>query len=123
MSAPHPRGKTGCSGAESNRPEPAALGGECDIEVVDHFVDVQNLSEVAWRVTNNLNPASDVVFADGPIDDLDHSSPTASYGSKMGIDATAKLGEVGRSKEWPPDIVMSDSIRQIVDKKWSKFGI
>ncbi|MDP6771568.1 MAG: UbiD family decarboxylase, partial [Anaerolineales bacterium] len=93
------------------------------IIIVDHFVDVQNLSEVAWRVTNNLNPASDVVFTDGPIDDLDHSSPTAHYGSKMGIDATAKLREVGRSREWPPDIVMSDSIREIVDEKWSKFGI
>ena len=93
------------------------------IIIVDHLVDVQNLSEVAWRVTNNLNPASDVVFTDGPIDDLDHSSPTAHYGSKMGIDATAKLGEVGRSREWPPDIVMSDSIREIVDEKWSKFGI
>jgi 4-hydroxy-3-polyprenylbenzoate decarboxylase len=93
------------------------------IIIVDHFVDVQNLSEVAWRVTNNLDPASDVVFADGPIDDLDHSSPTARYGSKIGIDATAKLGEAGRSREWPPDIVMSDSIRQIVDDKWSKLGI
>ena len=42
------------------------------IIVVDHFVDVQNISEVAWRVTSNMDPASDFVFTTGPIDDLGH---------------------------------------------------
>ena len=30
------------------------------IIVVDDFVDVQNLSEVAWRVTSNLDPKNDI---------------------------------------------------------------
>ena len=93
------------------------------IVVVDHFVDVQDLSEVAWRVTNNIDPARDVVFADGPIDDLDHASPTARYGSKMGIDATAKGRADGREREWPPDIVMSAEVRRLVDGKWDEYGI
>ena len=93
------------------------------IIVVDHFVDVHNLSEVAWRVTNNIDPASDITFADGPIDDLDHATPVPKYGSKMGIDATAKGPMDGRSREWPPDIVMSEEIKQLVDGKWNEYGI
>ena len=93
------------------------------IIVVDHFVDVQNLSEVAWRVTNNIDPARDVVFVDGPVDDLDHAAATPRYGSKMGIDATAKGPMDGRTREWPPDIVMSEEIKRLVDSKWSQYGI
>jgi 4-hydroxy-3-polyprenylbenzoate decarboxylase len=44
------------------------------IIVVDHFVNVQDLSEVAWRVTNNLNPDRDLVLVSGPVDDLDDAS-------------------------------------------------
>ncbi len=92
------------------------------IIIVDHFVDVQDVSEVAWRVTNNINPSTDIVFADGPLDDLDHATPTPKFGSKMGIDATAKLpGEVG-SRDWPPDIVMSEDVKQLVDRRWQEYG-
>ena len=93
------------------------------IIVLDHFVDVQNLSEVAWRVTNNIDPARDVVFVEGPIDDLDHAAPVPKYGSKMGIDATAKGPMDGRAREWPPDIVMSEEIKRLVDGKWKEYGI
>ena len=94
------------------------------IIVVDHFVDVQNISEVAWRVTNNIDAAQDFVFTTGPIDDLDIASPTPKFGSKVGIDATIKLPEEGgRSREWPPDVVMSPEIRALVDEKWASYGI
>ena len=92
------------------------------IVVVDHFVDVQNPSETLWRVVNNIDPATDVVFSEGPLDDLDHATPTPKYGSKLGIDATAKMpGERG-NREWPPDIVMSDEIRKLVDRRWGEYG-
>ena len=93
------------------------------IIVVDEFVNVHDLSEVTWRVTNNIDPAGDVVFAEGPIDDLDHATPVARFGSKMGIDATAKGRMDGRTREWPPDIVMSEEIKQLVDRKWDQYGI
>ena len=94
------------------------------IVVVDHFVDVQNISEVAWRVTNNMDPANDFVFTTGPIDDLDHASPIPKFGSKVGIDATIKLPqEGGRTREWPPDVVMSPEIKELVDSKWASYGI
>ncbi len=93
------------------------------IIVVDHFVDVQNLSEVAWRVTSNIDPSNDVVFVDGPVDDLDHSSQTPKFGSKMGIDATSKGMMDGRTREWPPDIVMDDEVKKLVDLKWIRYGL
>ena len=93
------------------------------IIVVDHFVNVQDLSEVTWRVTNNINPATDVMFAEGPIDDLDHATPVPKYGSKMGIDATAKGPMDGRTREWPQDIVMSQELIELVDRRWKEYGL
>jgi len=93
------------------------------IVVVDHYVNVQDLSEVAWRVTNNINPATDVMFAEGPIDDLDHATPVPKYGSKMGIDATAKGPMDGRTRDWPPDIVMSRELKELVDRRWKEYGL
>jgi len=94
------------------------------IIVVDHNVDVQNISEVAWRVTNNFDPGEDLVFADGPIDDLDIGSPSPKYGKKMGIDATIKGPlESGRHREWPPDIAMDPDVMALVDQKWNNYGI
>ena len=94
------------------------------IVVVDHYVDVQNMSEVAWRVSCNINPSADVVFAEGPLDDLDHATPTPKFGGKMGIDATAKQpGENGRTQEWPADIIMSEEIKRLVDRRWAEYGL
>ncbi|PKB67886.1 MAG: menaquinone biosynthesis decarboxylase [SAR202 cluster bacterium Io17-Chloro-G4] len=93
------------------------------IVVVDHFVDVQNPSEVVWRVTNNIDPAQDLVITRGPIDDLDHASPTPKFGSKVGIDATQKGPLEGRQREWPPDILMSPEIKSLVDTKWGEYNI
>ena len=93
------------------------------IIVVDHFVDVQNVSEVAWRVTSNMDPANDFVFTSGPVDDLDHASAVPRFGSKVGVDATAKMREEGRTREWPPDVVMSQEIKDLVDRKWASYEI
>jgi 4-hydroxy-3-polyprenylbenzoate decarboxylase len=41
----------------------------------------------------------------------------------MGIDATAKGTMDGRTREWPPDIVMSQEIKDLVDSKWNEYGI
>ena len=93
------------------------------IVVVDDFVDVQNPSEVVWRVANNINPATDLVMVDGPIDDLDVASPTPRFGSKVGIDATRKGPHEGYHREWPPDIEMSPDIRERVSARWTELGL
>lgn len=93
------------------------------IVVVDKDVDVQNTSEVLWRLGNNVDWKRDIVIVEGPLDALDHSSPFAFWGNKIGIDATKKLPGEGHNREWPKDIQMSKEIKEIVDKKWESYGI
>ncbi|MDI6800307.1 MAG: menaquinone biosynthesis decarboxylase [Actinomycetota bacterium] len=92
------------------------------IVVVDEDIDVHNYSEVAWKVFNNVDPARDIIITRGPLDALDHSSPTANFGSKMGIDATRKWKEEGHDREWPDDIVMNEEIKRLVSSRWKEYG-
>lgn len=89
--------------------------------VVDKHVDVQNLSQVAWHVFNNTDPRRDTMFADGPLDILDHASPMWAYGSKMGIDATKKWATEGFDRQWPNEIEMDEDTRWKVDSKWESY--
>ncbi|MCX5780468.1 MAG: menaquinone biosynthesis decarboxylase [Firmicutes bacterium] len=93
------------------------------IVVVDHDVDVQNLSEVLWKVFNNADPKRDTMIVEGPLDVLDHSAPLPLFGSKMGIDATKKWASEGHLREWPDDICMSQEIVEKVNRKWSEYGL
>lgn len=92
------------------------------IVVVDAHVNVQDLSEVLWRVGNNVDPQRDISFVKGPVDILDHASPLFALGSKMGMDATKKWPEEGFDREWPDDIKMTAEIKALVDKKWESYG-
>ena len=93
------------------------------IIVVDEDVNVQNLSEVAWRVSNNIDARRDIVFTEGPVDALDHSAPRFGIGSKMGIDATRKWKEEGYQREWPPDIEMDEKTKRRIDEIWEKLRL
>jgi 4-hydroxy-3-polyprenylbenzoate decarboxylase len=93
------------------------------IIVVDHDVDVQNVGEVVWRVSNNIDARRDLVFAEGPVDQLDHASPRPLVGSKLGIDATAKWREEGYDRGWPPTIEMTPEVKARVDAMWAELGI
>jgi 4-hydroxy-3-polyprenylbenzoate decarboxylase len=91
--------------------------------IVDHDVNVQNLSEVTWVVGNHIDPKRDAIFVEGPVDVLDHAAPIMGFGSKMGIDATRKWRSEGFEREWPDAIVMDDKIKQYIDSIWEKLGI
>jgi 4-hydroxy-3-polyprenylbenzoate decarboxylase len=93
------------------------------IVVVDEDVDVQNLSEVAWKALNNIDPERDTQFVLGPIDSLDHASRLVNYGSKMGIDATRKWPGEGFTRRWPDVIRMAPDVRKRVDELWRKAGL
>ncbi len=99
-----------------------AMFSKC-IVVVDEDVDVQNVSEVAWKALNNIDPERDIQFVLGPVDALDHASRLPHYGSKMGIDATRKWKEEGFTRPWPDVIKMSDDVKQRVDQLWKKVGL
>ena len=93
------------------------------IIVVDEHVDVQKEKEVWWRVFNNNDDKHDIVMVEGPLDALDHSSPMAKWGTKIGIDATKTWPEEGHTREWPDEINMSDDIKKLVDAKWQELGL
>jgi len=93
------------------------------IVIVDKNVNVQNLSEVVWRLGNNVDPRRDLVIVEGPLDALDHASPTAFYGGKMGIDATKKGPEDGHFRQWPDSLRMAPEVKAHIDKVWSSLGL
>jgi 4-hydroxy-3-polyprenylbenzoate decarboxylase len=93
------------------------------IVVVDEDVDVQNISEVAWRALNNIDPERDIQFTMGPIDSLDHASRLVNYGSKMGVDATRKWPGEGFTREWPDVLKMTPEVKRKVDDLWKKAGL
>ena len=93
------------------------------IIIVDSHVNVQDENEVWWRVFNNIDARRDIVMVDGPLDVLDHSSPTPNWGTKIGIDATKTWPSEGHTREWPDEIVMSDDIKKMVDLKWKYLGL
>ena len=92
--------------------------------VVDEDVDVQNVSEVAWKALNNIDPERDIQFVMGPVDSLDHASRLPNYGSKMGVDATQEMAGgrlhaalAGRD----PDA--GGGVAARVDELWKKAGL
>lgn len=93
------------------------------IIVVDAHVNVQDLSEVWWRVYNNIDAKHDLEIVEGPLDVLDHSSPMAKWGAKLGIDATKTWPEEGHSREWPDEIEMTEEVKKTVDEKWERLGL
>lgn len=93
------------------------------IVVVDEDVNVQDVSGVMWKVFNNVDPRRDTMIVDGPLDVLDHSAPLPLMGSKMGIDATRKWVSEGHTREWPKDIKMTADVVELVNRKWSEYGI
>ena len=92
------------------------------VVVVDDFVDVHDYEQVFFHVCANTDPRRDVLLSEGPLDQLDHAASMYCYGGKLGIDATHKWTSEG-AREWPERIVMSDEVRDLVDRRWEEYGI
>jgi 4-hydroxy-3-polyprenylbenzoate decarboxylase len=59
----------------------------------DQGVPIQDYLSLAQYVFRNMNPATDISFAQGPMDVLDHSCSKMGFGGKMCIDGTRKHEE------------------------------
>ena len=92
------------------------------VVIFDADVNIQDPSEVLWRLGNNVDPRRDTMIVDGPVDALEHASPVPHYGSKMGIDATRKWKTEGFAREWPEDIRMDETIVDLVTRRWKEYG-
>lgn len=66
------------------------------IIAVEDSVDVQNLAQVRDAVLKKVYGKESLLFSEGPLDALDHSSNRALYGTRLGVDAT---GTESRAQE------------------------
>lgn len=63
------------------------------LAITDSNVDINNYKTLTKYVFDNLNPATDIYFSQGPMDVLDHSCSKMGFGGKMCIDGTKKWEE------------------------------
>ena len=91
--------------------------------MVDEDIDARKWEDVIWAISTNVDAARDItVIENTPIDYLDFASPVEGLGSKMGIDATAKIGSE-TDREWGRKLRMSDDIIGEVTRKWRDYGL
>jgi len=94
------------------------------IVVVDSDVNVHNVNEVIWAITTRSDAARDTTIINNtPTDTLDPASPKVNLGSKLGIDATQKTLEEGFEREIQEEVKADESTKEMVDSKWSNYGI
>ena len=92
------------------------------VVIFDSDVNIQDMSEVIWRIGNNVDPKRDTMIVEGPVDALEHASPIPHFGSKMGIDATRKWASEGFARGWPDEIVMPKAVVDLVARRWKEYG-
>jgi len=94
------------------------------IVVVDSDVNVHNVNEMIWAITTRSDAARDTIIINNtPTDTLDPASPKVNLGSKLGIDATQKTLEEGFEREIQEEVKVDESTKEMVDSKWSNYGI
>ena len=92
--------------------------------VVDEDTDVHDMNDVIWAITTRSDAARDVIIINNtPTDTLDPASSLVNLGSKLGIDATQKTKEEGYQREIQELVSVDEDTKNIVDAKWSSYGI
>ncbi|MCB9456498.1 MAG: menaquinone biosynthesis decarboxylase [Anaerolineaceae bacterium] len=92
-----------------------------NIVILDDFVDVHNLSDVAWRALGNVDWRRDIEIKGGPVNPYDMANDQPR--GQIGLDATSKTTEGGYPRGWPQEVAMSPEVVALVDKKWKDYGI
>ena len=91
--------------------------------VVDDDIDARDWKDVMWAISTRMDPARDTVMIENtPIDYLDFASPVSGLGSKIGLDATNKIGGE-TSREWGEELFMEQDVIDKVDAMWGELGL
>lgn len=94
------------------------------VVIVDEDIDPHDMTEVLFRITSNVDPKRDMLFTEGPLDALDHSSDRFAFGSKVGIDATRKDKPWDNfPREWPRDLAHPAEVLEKVARRWKEYGL
>jgi len=92
--------------------------------VVDDDINVHDMNNVIWAITTRADAARDTIIINNtPTDTLDPASPLVNLGSKMGIDATQKTKEEGYEREIQQQVKVDNETKNLVDSKWSDYGL
>jgi len=80
------------------------------IVVVDADIDPSDPAAVLRQLALRFDLSSDITVTKGVLDVLDHSSPVANFGNKIGLDLTARFtGEPPRDRRLPSMAPPSDA--------------
>ena len=91
--------------------------------ITDDDINVRDWKDVIWAMTTRMDPVRDTVSIENtPIDYLDFASPVSGLGSKIGFDATTKIGGE-TTREWGVPIEMNKETSDKVDDMWQELGI
>lgn len=93
------------------------------IIIVGEDVDARDWKDVMWAISTKMDPARDItVIENTPIDYLDFASPESGLGSKIGLDATDKMGPE-TARDWGEVMKMDEDVVRKVDEMWDKLGL
>ncbi|KAF0221236.1 MAG: 3-octaprenyl-4-hydroxybenzoate carboxy-lyase [Geobacteraceae bacterium] len=91
--------------------------------IVDADVDIHDLPVTSWRVINGVEWRRDLIVGESPFDKAFAAQGSRYSGGRLGIDATRKMPGEGFTGEWPEEVSMADSIKQLVDRRWREYGL
>lgn len=93
------------------------------IIVVDHDVNVHDYQDVFSAVTRNFRPHLDLTTTPPGLADLERPSTfPRGVGARLGVDATTKWPEEGKTGPRPERAQMDEATRQMVEKNWQAYG-
>ena len=84
----------------------------------DADAGIRDISATVWRVINSVEWRRDLVLPD-------KGYASAEYpfsGGRLGIDATRKMPGEGLTGDWPEELCMAESVKQLVDGRWREYG-
>ena len=90
--------------------------------MADEGVKIQDYKALAEYVFKNLNPATDIAFANGPMDVLDHSCSKMGFGGKMCIDGTTKFEEE-KEENYEPGVMNADLSEILIKQKFAEVHV
>ena len=82
---------------------------------VEHTVDVNDIADVVWRWSNNLDPRRDSLIIPA------ENNQSISH---VGFDGTRKTKQFDNfERDWPNIICMNEETITAIDKKWTQLGL
>ncbi len=91
--------------------------------VVDKDINIRDPRQVVWALTSKVDPERDVfILPNTPFDTLDFANEKLGLGSRMGIDATTKIGPE-TDHEWGKPLESDPEVAAMVDRRWAEYGL